>query len=153
MRKKDIIPKWIGEVINGKLFFVNKDDFYKYVAMNYDNKKVEVTVSEFKKKRSINQNNYYYGVVIPIAADEMGVHPYEAHDILGREFLKYQITDSNGEVHELVRSTTDLTTVEAEEYYRQCREYISANYEAYIPLPNEVDWTGKDGDLTAKYKG
>lgn len=152
MRKKDIIPKWAGEVVNGKMFIIDRENFDKYVAINYNSKKVTVTVAEQKKSRSINQNNYYYGVIIPIAADEMGYHPQEAHQELGKLFLTYEKTDSNGKVSKFVRSTTDLTTVEAEEYYRQCREHISAEYSAYIPLPNEVEYTGKEGNLVDRNK-
>ena len=150
MRKKDIVPKWPAEVVNGKMFIKNRQDFDVYVASNYDNKKVLVTVEEEKKQRSKPQNNYYYGVIIPIAADEMGFHPHEAHQEFGRLFLTYEKTDNNGKSISFVRSTSDLTTAEAEDYYAKCREFIASEYDAYIPLPNEADYTGKEGNLTER---
>ncbi len=152
MRRTDITVKWPAEVVAGKLFIHARPEFDRYVAVNYEGKNVNVTVTEVRRQRSIPQNNYYWGVVVAIAADTMGCTPAEAHALLGEQFLKYDKILNNGKTVTLVRSTSDLSTAEAEDYYRQCREFMSMEYQAYIPLPNEVDWIGKDGEIHRRAK-
>ena len=152
MRKTDITVKWPAEVVAGKLFIHARPEFDRYIEANYEGKKVNVTLTEIRRQRSIPQNNYYWGVVIAIAADAMGCTPAEAHAILGEEFLKYDKLLNNGKTVTLVRSTSDLSTAEAEDYYRQCREFLSMECEAYVPLPNEVEWHGKDGYIQRRAK-
>ncbi|MDE2022437.1 MAG: hypothetical protein KGI71_06015 [Patescibacteria group bacterium] len=153
MRKKDIKPIWPAEVRGGKIHIHARKEFDLYVSTNFEGEKVGVIVQEVKRGRSLKQNGYYWGVIIPIASDEMGVTPMEAHHILGDEFLRYEKTLSDGRKRTLVRSTSDLNTAEAEDYYRQCREFMSMEYQAYIPLPREVDWVGKNTEIRRRIKG
>lgn len=139
--------KWPAEVRGGKIHVVPRQEFDAYIGANFEGKKVSVTVAEVKQQRSINQNNYYWGVIIPIASDEMGVTPVEAHHLLGDEFLRYEKVTKDGIRRTMIRSTSDLNTAEAEDYYTQCRQFMSREFNAYIPLPNEVEWKGDKKEI------
>lgn len=147
MRKQAIQVKWPAEVRGGKIHVNARKEFDEYIIANFEDKKVSLTVAEVKKQRSINQNNYYWGVIIPIASDEMGVTPMEAHHILGDEFLRYEKALSDGRKRTMVRSTSDLNTAEAEDYYTQCRQFMSKEFNCYVPVPNEVDWRGSGKEI------
>ena len=88
-----------------------------------------------KKPRSQNQNSYYWGVVVKAFSQEFGYHEHETHQLFGNTYLTYVKNDI-----QFIRSTTELTTVEMENYLSQCRQYASENG-LYIPEPNEVDET------------
>jgi len=97
-----------------------------------------VTISLKKQKRSIEQNGYYWGIVINMIAEEMGHTPDEVHQILAKMFLKIKEVEIDGVVYAITKSTTKLKTDEMEEYLEKCRRYASINLHIVIPLPNET---------------
>ena len=93
--------------------------------------------AEFKP-RSNSENSYYWGVVVKILGQEFGTFPDKTHDDLREKFLGYEsMVDHNGVIYERLRSTTDLTTVEMEDYLRQIRMWASSEMNINIPQPNE----------------
>jgi hypothetical protein len=98
-----------------------------------DGKPVEVTIQRERKKRSLSQNSYYHGVVVKMLADAAGYEPDEMHDALRWEFLRV-----HGEERlPSVRSTTELSTVEFEDYLSKCRMLGAQVYGVYVPGPGE----------------
>lgn len=92
----------------------------------------ECIVRKTKKKRSLNQNAYYHGVVVKIFAQESGYTANEMHQVLTSEFLRYERLDRT-----FVKSTTELTTIEFEQYMENCRR-LASEQGIYIPLPHEL---------------
>ena len=85
------------------------------------------------KKRSLNQNRYYWGIVIKMYGQEFGYTSNEVHQDFGKLFLpKYMKNEK-----EYTKSTTDLNTIEFENYLSECRMFASKGG-LYIPEPNEV---------------
>ncbi|MCP5006910.1 MAG: hypothetical protein GY941_23630 [Planctomycetes bacterium] len=87
---------------------------------------------QHKEKRSIQQNNYYFGVVCKIISDETGYTTEEIHQILGDKFLSYEKNELK-----FIKSTTKLKTNEFEIYMEECRRFASMELSCYVPLPNE----------------
>ena len=83
------------------------------------------------KRRSLSQNAYFHGVIIPIYAHNFGYYAHEAKDLLKSLFLSYEKNN-----HTFSRQTSELTTTEFEDFCRKCREHASQEG-CYIPLPNE----------------
>jgi len=80
---------------------------------------------ELKKSntRSLNQNAYYHGIVVPLVKDGLRTAGYndvrtneDAHEVLKYLFLKKKIPNQHAEFVELIGSTATLTTVEFMEY-------------------------------------
>ena len=90
--------------------------------------------SKHREKRSIQQNNYYWGVVCKIMSDETGYTPEEMHQILGEKFLSYDKDEMT-----FVKSTTKLRTKDFEDYMEKCRRFASMELQCYVPLPNCSD--------------
>lgn len=107
--------KKITEYVKGK------DDFFV------------IEIQKSKRIRSLNQNKYYWGVVVKIIANHTGYTSDETHQQLGRMFLSYK----NGATV-FVKSTTKLNTVDFEDYLDKCRNWAREEMSCYIPMPNEI---------------
>ena len=131
-----MIPKFAGVIDKGKLILNNPSMYEDYLKTLVG--EVELTVSKVRKPRSNQENSYYWAVIIEILREHIGYTSEEMHEALKWKFLK-----RHGEkVYQLptIRSTTDLSTVEFENYMSEIREWASIEMGCYIPLPNEVKY-------------
>jgi len=92
---------------------------------------------EPKKKRSLQQNAYYWGVVVQkiIEAHDDQYKPYQIHEWLKRQFLA-EIIELRGVIHEIGSSTAVLSTKQFEEFMSNVRMWAAENG-IDIPEPNE----------------
>lgn len=111
----------VGKAVQ-KIFEYCKDDS-KYV----------LEINKSKNIRSLNQNRYYFGVVLLILSDHFGYTTDELHQICAGTFLRYE---NKGK--EFIKSTTKLDTKEFERYLEQIRMWALNEHQIIIPLPNEV---------------
>lgn len=91
------------------------------------------------KIRSIVQNNYYWGVVLSTIADALG---YTKDDLQSlHEQFKMMFLKENDGINGLykIRSTSDLNTLEMEEYLEKIRQFASIHLSIFISLPNETE--------------
>ena len=100
-------------------------------------KPIRIVIVKKKKQRSLNQNSYYWGVVLKIIGDELGYFPEEMHQCLATKFLK-KIIELGDECIETYRSTARLKTGEFEDYLQKVRIFASAELGILVPLPNEI---------------
>lgn len=110
---------------------------------------IEVRIRRKRKRRSVQENNYYWGCIVVafLAAfrdfdPEMGWTAEMVHEELKRRFLPRvrewgQTVLPTGEIVDEPMTTTKLTTVEAEDYYEHCRKWGAQDLDIIIPLPNE----------------
>lgn len=103
-----------------------------------------IVIEKAKKKRSLNQNAFYHGVVTPCVAGVLEHYGNDAdnevaHEICKRDFLPREgrrlVTLPSGETIE-ARSTTWLTTKSWEEYIERIRAWCAAEG-VEVPYPNE----------------
>jgi hypothetical protein len=91
--------------------------------------------------RSLQQNAYYHGVIIPMIAAHTGEDTTRTHETLKDLFLAmpHYLHGTEGRVIEsrVTRSTASLSKQEFEEYCAKCRVFASEFFGLYIPLPNE----------------
>jgi hypothetical protein len=129
----EIVKAHKGIVTKGK--FIPDDSLsFKMGFCKHEGKRVAVTVKRETKKRSLNQNDYYWVVVIELIRESLGYTAQEMH-----EALKWQLLRVVKGKYETVKSTSDLTTIEMEEYLEGCRR-IGSECGIYVPLPNEVGY-------------
>ena len=128
-------PLFAGKIENGKLKLDDIVGFKKYL-LGLEDKKVQVIVRKFKTSRSLKQNSYYWGVIVPIIADWVGEGDRESiHEALKEKFLK--VRTSKG--LKIVQSTTKLTTTEFEIYLEKVKRWASMECNLVIPDPNQVE--------------
>ncbi len=127
-----IVPIFQGTITKGQLRA--GADYHKWLS-TLDGQAVEIVVRKKRKQRSIQENRYYRGVVVPFFAEFTGYDNEEAHLALRQRFLS--TTDDHGFMR--IRSTTELSTIEFEEYMTKCRK-LGDELGFYVPAPNEIDY-------------
>jgi len=120
---------------DGKLNLENCKGFQDRVKLLKEKRHV-LMISEDTLTRSEKQNRYMWGCVYKIMGDELGYLPDECHQLMQKQFLKYE---SQGEW--FVKSTTKLNTKEMEEYLENVRRFASMELSIYVPLPNETEFS------------
>lgn len=97
------------------------------------------------RKRSLPQNAYYWGVVVPMVREGLYDIGYrevktndDAHEILKHIFLKKKvINQANDDVIEIAGSTADLKTIEFNTFLEEVWQWSSAYLGVCIPAPGE----------------
>lgn len=97
-----------------------------------------VEIKQYRKKRSINQNDYYWGAVVTPLASYLGYLPDDLHKELALKFIPKHLTNRiTGEITKVGRSTTELDTLEFEQYLEMVRIWALTELDFLIELPNE----------------
>jgi hypothetical protein len=98
-----------------------------------------IKIEKYSKKRSNPQNRYYHGVVLKYLSETTGFSVSEMHEVLKAKFLPYERANRiTGEVVQFGRSTTELNTLQYEEFLEQVRIFAINQLDCLIPLPNEI---------------
>lgn len=134
--------KTFGSIERGKLTIYNKNEFLEILS-TWKDCAVEMTLQSKTKGRSLPQNRYYFGCVLPIIKqvlkEQHGIS-YDtklAHELLKLKFNSIEIYNEDGVIERLPMSTTGLTPAEFEEYLENIRTWCMDFFEVRIPLPNE----------------
>ncbi len=102
-------------------------------------------VKGYKSSRSIEQNRYYWGVVIDILANELWYTPEDMHKEIKKKFLIWnelfkQLEKQQQELLLTAVTTTTLNTKQFEELMTNIRQWSSIKLSINIPTPNEADY-------------
>ena len=104
----------------------------------YEDKIVEVTIKEYKPKRSNQLNQYYWGVVVKLISEYTGYTKEETHELLKQTFLKKKILIDD-EWYDTTDSTTKLNNKEMLEFIDEVKIWASQTLNVYIPDPHEKE--------------
>jgi hypothetical protein len=136
--KEKFIPKFFGKKVNGKFKFNRgeenryhaymhkiKEDAEMFIAMGHKNK---ATV------RSIQQNRYYWGVVVDLLAAYTGYLPEEMHEALKFKFLRIK----RDKLPDTVKSTAGLSKDDFCEYIDSIQKWAATEMGVVIPDPESI---------------
>lgn len=136
-----------SEVKNGTL--TRNVNLIKDAIATFEGKQVVIKIEKFKKKRSTQQNRFYYGIVIPIVQNclkEAGhiMTNESTHDLIKLKFLKETlfVNETTGEVIERIKSTTELSTSQFMDLLAEINNFTFEYFGVSLPSPND--------DLTLK---
>lgn len=121
---------------SAKLMMDDRAGYLRFISRMKDGKRVTVSVSPFRRDRSLPQNSYYHGVVLKTFGDHLGYTTEELHDTMKARFL---VIDPDAKIPRS-KSTTKLSTVEFNEYIDKIVR-LAAENGCDIPEPNEADTT------------
>ena len=134
--------EFVAQVLNGRLPREIERQIDGCIG-RCNGKWVKVSLEERKRRRSPNQNAYYWGVVVQHVLDMFlaagnQVDADQVHDYLRAHVgkLTAPVVDPNGEMRNVLRSSTSLNTMEFEAYLEAIRAW-AAGFGFQIPLPNE----------------
>lgn len=129
-------------IVNG-LFQRNRNTVLDAIK-SFNNCDVVLTIAKSKKKRSNQQNSYYWGLLIPITQNAIKTEWGEiwskekTHDFFKLHFNYVEkVNENTSEVIRVPKSTTDNTTTQQEEFHAQIREFLKEWFNVDCPLPNE----------------
>ena len=122
----------------------NEKTFWEIIRQ-FAGQRIIITVEKKRKKRSIRQNNYYFGCICDFfktgALEQWGEHldTEQAHEELKKHCnFKEVVNIQTGEmIGKISLSTKDLTTLEFEEYEERCRKLIYTFFGIIVTLPNK----------------
>ena len=132
--------KYFGKVDDGKLTIFQRNDMVSGLQ-NLGSGFVEIII-RLAGKRSSPQNRYYWGAMLPIVKEGLkgvGIEmsKEQTHEMLKYKFIKREFITSDGDILQIIGSTTELSTKEFNEYIESIQiwsaEYLNVN----IPDPNE----------------
>lgn len=103
-----------------------------------------VTISKYKKKRSLSQNAYYHAIVVPavrMGLIDMGfdadkLDNESTHELLKAKFLKEDLGNEHGEFVTRIKSTTELSTTDFMNYVDDINRWSIEFLGFSIPEPN-----------------
>lgn len=102
-------------------------------------KDVFVTIDTKSPKRSESQNNYYWGVVLPLISESTGHSINEMHEIMKRLHLPPKIVRYRGREIKMPNSTATLTKSDFVEYVERIK-VEAADLGVNIPSPEEAGY-------------
>ena len=132
-----ISPVFNASIRKGKLLFNNQEGFDRYL-LRLNDKSVEVVVRLPRKDRSIDENAYYWKVVVGLISEHTGYTPDETHEFLKLKFLS-KIIVMAGKDERIPRSSTSLSTLEWEKWMTEIREWAAQELSLVIPEPERVE--------------
>jgi len=134
------VPKIIAEVVNGSLKFdFRQKDILRRWLNNLNGVKVELVIKKHRRKRTIPQNSYYWGIVLDLIAESTGYTTEELHEFFKRLYLKKIIT-IGGVDYEVSESTNKLNTDQFSKYIEKIKRFAEIKLSLRIPDPNEIDY-------------
>ena len=128
---------------SGKLFISYRARFDNQIKL-FSGRRVKLSVEPVYRKRSSEQNAYYWGVIVNECAE--GYFETTGETLTkeaAHELLKYKcncreiVNEQTGEVLIIGQSTAQMTTVQMMEYWSRCREFIYTWFGRTVPEPNE----------------
>lgn len=113
--------------------------FVKFLNNLTLEKPVEITIKDYRKKRSLSQLALYWvwvNRVVEIVADETGHSPEEIHTYFKTRFLTPQVIEIDGKIVNHY-TTTKLTMAEMSAYMTQIYEFVTSTMGLYLPIPED----------------
>ena len=131
-----------SEVKNGTL--TRNVNLIKDAIQTFEGKQIIIKIEKAKKKRSTQQNRFYYGVIIPIVQNclkEAGhvMTNESTHNLIKLKFLKETlfVNETTGEVIERIKSTTELSTSQFMDLLAEINNFTFDYFGVSLPSPNE----------------
>jgi hypothetical protein len=123
-------------------------DYVRHKLEQVDGQDVYVTIKKYRAKRSIKQNNWYYGVAIPMIQafllDTQGerytkeeVNQYHLNTVIKPKLETKAIFGKVCVIYDIAR-TSEMTTTEFIEFKESIQVYW-AQYELFIPDPEQTE--------------
>lgn len=136
---------YYGSVVEGKLKISHRARLNDEVK-RFEGKRVEITIQKAKKTRSLQQSRYLWSCVYEYALQgfkdlgHQNLTKDDLHEYFKDKFLsngKEIVDPSTGEMKQIAKTTTTLTTTEMMDYVAQIVQFCAEWLNTVIPDPNE----------------
>jgi len=133
---------YFGEVRDNGVHIFNRKRFDAEIQV-LNGKQVEITIRKKRRTRSLEQNAYYWGVVVPMirkglndAGWKFGLE--QSHELMKAKFLQIEIVNEDtGEIIKSIGTTTNISTSEMMDYIASVQQWAAEFLSITIPDPGE----------------
>lgn len=123
--------KFYSDVKNKQLSFHDPESVTSLLG-EHEGEVVEVEIKTRKKNRSVQQNSYYWGVVLKTISDYTGYETEDLHNHFKYHFLKKKVGNLD-----TFKSTTMLDSREFSDYIDKIIRFSSQVLGLAIPSPED----------------
>lgn len=136
--------RYVATVTDGKPIIHGRKQFDNDLK-SFEGERILLKVSKYKRSRTNKQNSVLHWYISEIS-EETGMATETIKEVLKMKFLTETAIDSSGnilvdeqsgEVLRFVKSTTDLTTIQFNEFTENIRIWANEFLGLQLPLPNE----------------
>jgi len=130
-----------GTIVSLKVDPKSQVSLNEYAKTFGKNQKVKFTISRLTKRtiRSVEQNNYYWGVVLKILSEHFGYIGHGEKEELHNSLRTIFLVRTTKLGMKVVETTTKLDTKLFERYLQAIRDWAIQEHQCFIPLPNDVE--------------
>ena len=135
---------YTGKVLDsGEIKVHRAKEMRELIAYNFAGKDIEITIQRKRRRRTVQMNSYYWGVMVPLVASGLQDAGYRVdrestHEFLKSTFNKKEIVNEDtGEILHTIGSTSQMSTVEMMEYFAEITQWSAEFLNIEIPLPGE----------------
>lgn len=129
-------PIFYGKVETGGYVHVAERRRFREYCATLEGKPVEVVVRPKRSRRSGKANAFYWSVVVPLIAEELGYDKQECHEVLAFHFLRIEDCPVTGSPRR--KRTPECDSAEFARYVDQCIR-LAAEHGIVVPQPGEVE--------------
>lgn len=134
------MERFYGTVSDGRLVLDARQAFIEAVR-TLEGRQIVLELRQ-SRKRSNQQNRYYWGAVLPIVQygmQQVGVTMSieQVHDLMKFKHLQTEYVTTDGEIINSIGSTTALNPIEFGDYIDRIREWALEYLNIDIPEPNQ----------------
>lgn len=127
--------------IEGNKFIPNENNAFRNYVQSFEGQEVFLQIKKWRnyKKRSNQENKYYWSVVVQMLSDELGYTPDEMHEAIKYQFLaepKEVKIKTGKKMLIFPGSTATLSTTDFETLMSKIRSWASMELGIFIPEPN-----------------
>ena len=139
----DIKLTYTGRVGGDRIIIHRRKEMEEMIIHHFAGHEIELTIQRKRKRRSLMQNAYYYGVIIPIVCKGLNNAGYKVGTCETHEFLKSMfnrkdlVNEATGEILQTVGSTAAMSTVDMMDYFESITQWTAEYLNIEIPAPNE----------------
>ncbi len=118
----------------------DKNKALNRISMLAMDKPWQVDIKPYKKNRSLAQNNLYR-MWVEVIAEGLGYTHDEMHAILSNMFGEKETVEFNGDIVEVIKSTTKLTTKEFTDRLEKVDRWAAGEMGIVLPSPEDIYYT------------
>lgn len=132
-------PVFTGRVTDAAVLVLDTPHDYTRHKATLRNKRIEVTLRRLREKRSLDQNAYLHGVVVPLMIDYTGDDVAGTKLSLMGEMWGWKKDKLTGRELPIKPHTSDLTVEEFSALIEWVGPWALTKHGVFIPLPGEAE--------------